>query len=85
MLKAVRVAFPGLTTDDAKIYFETRVSIDTKDYKTKTERARVSPDAWIGIQPPWGPSLGITEIEVKTQRKAWAVVKAYQMGLPKKV
>ncbi|VDC06794.1 unnamed protein product [Peniophora sp. CBMAI 1063] len=80
MLEAVRIAFPQITKDDAKIYFETRVSIDTKDYKTKPERARVTPESWIGIQPPWGPSMGITEIDVKTQRKAWNLVKVYQHG-----
>ncbi|KZV73115.1 hypothetical protein PENSPDRAFT_750410 [Peniophora sp. CONT] len=80
MLESARNAFPALPSGDAKVYFETRVSIDTKDYKTKTEHARLTPEAWACIQPPWGPGMSVTELEVCTQRKWWGIGKAQKLG-----
>lgn len=78
MLDAARSAFPALPAADDKIYFKTRVNIDTKDYKSKTEVARLTPEAWEGIQPPWGPGMSITEVEVRTQGKWWSVGKVHE-------
>ncbi|VDC06796.1 unnamed protein product [Peniophora sp. CBMAI 1063] len=88
LLEAARIAYPGLPTNDAKIYFETRVILDDKDHRysyvnrrTKNKPARVTPEVWTEVPPPTGPREGtVNEVEVRTLRKAWGLLRVYQLG-----
>ncbi|VDC06795.1 unnamed protein product [Peniophora sp. CBMAI 1063] len=87
LLAASRRAFSSLPKDDAKIYFVTFAELNRKEHwivkRFTTGNVRVAPEVWGGIRPPLehgGPGV-VREVEVKTQRRPWDMIRTCQRDL----